>query len=389
MDRLHSMRVFARVVDEGSFAAAARELNLSPAVVTRLVADLEEHLGARLMNRTTRRLVAHRHRRGVPRARAPRAHRGRRGRGARHRLDRRAARPPARAVPAGVRRASAGQAPEGVPRALSAGLARAHGAGPGRDGRRELRCHHPHGRARPLDGSFIARRLARPRSSPAPRPNTSTCAAGRSIRASSSSHEAMVPNFMRELTFHTRSDGRRPEESFTIERPRTGLEHDPHRHALCGGAGRHGHHRPAVVRRRGSAAGKRARARAAALAPPQHDALRRHADAQARAGADPRLRRFPGRRPSAARIAIRGSSAAGCETPVSGGRGPSAASQAVARPGRERRLELARRRIRRAPCRPFDPVREGGEELLQELPWCLRLLDRAGCSSNRSAAPPT
>jgi DNA-binding transcriptional LysR family regulator len=56
MDRLHSMRVFSRVIDAGSFAAAARELNLSPAVVTRLIADLEEHLGARLINRTTRRL---------------------------------------------------------------------------------------------------------------------------------------------------------------------------------------------------------------------------------------------------------------------------------------------------------------------------------------------
>lgn len=56
MDRLHSMRVFSRVVDEGSFARAARGLNLSPAVVTRLVADLEEHLGSRLINRTTRRL---------------------------------------------------------------------------------------------------------------------------------------------------------------------------------------------------------------------------------------------------------------------------------------------------------------------------------------------
>lgn len=50
------MRVFARVVERGSFASAARELNLSPAVVTRLVADLEEHLGTRLINRTTRRL---------------------------------------------------------------------------------------------------------------------------------------------------------------------------------------------------------------------------------------------------------------------------------------------------------------------------------------------
>lgn len=57
MDRLHSMRVFARVIDEGSFAAAARALNLSAAVVTRLVADLEEHLGVRLINRTTRRLA--------------------------------------------------------------------------------------------------------------------------------------------------------------------------------------------------------------------------------------------------------------------------------------------------------------------------------------------
>jgi len=50
------MRVFSRVIDAGSFAGAARELNLSPAVVTRLIADLEEHLGARLINRTTRRL---------------------------------------------------------------------------------------------------------------------------------------------------------------------------------------------------------------------------------------------------------------------------------------------------------------------------------------------
>src|SRR5213592_4000706 len=57
MDRLHSMRVFSRVIDSGSFASAAREMNLSPAVVTRLVAELEEHLGARLINRTTRRLA--------------------------------------------------------------------------------------------------------------------------------------------------------------------------------------------------------------------------------------------------------------------------------------------------------------------------------------------
>lgn len=57
MDRLQSMRVFARVIDEGSFAAAARALNLSPTVATRLVADLEDHLRVRLLNRTTRRLA--------------------------------------------------------------------------------------------------------------------------------------------------------------------------------------------------------------------------------------------------------------------------------------------------------------------------------------------
>ncbi|MFZ5547710.1 MAG: LysR family transcriptional regulator [Pseudomonadota bacterium] len=57
MDSLRAMRVFARVVDEGSFAGAARALDLAPAVVTRLVAELEEHLGARLMNRTTRRIA--------------------------------------------------------------------------------------------------------------------------------------------------------------------------------------------------------------------------------------------------------------------------------------------------------------------------------------------
>ena len=52
------MKVFQRVVDEGGFAAAARALDMSPAGVTRLVGDLEQHLGARLMHRTTRKLVA-------------------------------------------------------------------------------------------------------------------------------------------------------------------------------------------------------------------------------------------------------------------------------------------------------------------------------------------
>ena len=51
-----SMRVFQKVIDEGGFAAAARAMDMSPAVVTRLVADLEEHLGTRLLHRSTRRL---------------------------------------------------------------------------------------------------------------------------------------------------------------------------------------------------------------------------------------------------------------------------------------------------------------------------------------------
>ena len=51
------MRTFAQVVDDGGFAAAARTLDLSPAVVTRLVGDLEAHLNTRLLQRTTRRMA--------------------------------------------------------------------------------------------------------------------------------------------------------------------------------------------------------------------------------------------------------------------------------------------------------------------------------------------
>lgn len=54
MDRLTTMRSFALVAREGSFAAAARVLGLSRANVTRHVADLEAHLGVRLLDRTTR-----------------------------------------------------------------------------------------------------------------------------------------------------------------------------------------------------------------------------------------------------------------------------------------------------------------------------------------------
>jgi len=57
MDQLRAMRVFSRVIDAGGFAKAAVAMDIAPAVTTRLVAELEEHLGARLINRTTRRLA--------------------------------------------------------------------------------------------------------------------------------------------------------------------------------------------------------------------------------------------------------------------------------------------------------------------------------------------
>lgn len=57
MNTLRAIQVFVAVADAGSFAAAARALNLAPPVVTRQVAELEAHLGARLIQRTTRRMV--------------------------------------------------------------------------------------------------------------------------------------------------------------------------------------------------------------------------------------------------------------------------------------------------------------------------------------------
>jgi DNA-binding transcriptional LysR family regulator len=54
MDRFHLMAVYVAVAEEESFAAAARRLHMSPPAVTRAVAFLEEHLGVRLLTRTTR-----------------------------------------------------------------------------------------------------------------------------------------------------------------------------------------------------------------------------------------------------------------------------------------------------------------------------------------------
>lgn len=56
MDKFQEMRVFAAVVDGGSFVSAAEELGISKAAVSRYVSDLEQRLGVRLMHRTTRKL---------------------------------------------------------------------------------------------------------------------------------------------------------------------------------------------------------------------------------------------------------------------------------------------------------------------------------------------
>jgi DNA-binding transcriptional LysR family regulator len=56
MDRFEAMQVFCKVVELGNFAAAADRLNLSTSAVSRMVAQLEALLQARLLNRTTRRI---------------------------------------------------------------------------------------------------------------------------------------------------------------------------------------------------------------------------------------------------------------------------------------------------------------------------------------------
>ncbi|MGC6230784.1 LysR family transcriptional regulator [Hafnia paralvei] len=54
MDRLSAMRVFVCVVEQGSLSRAAEKLNLSRAMVSRYLADLEKWIGGRLLHRTTR-----------------------------------------------------------------------------------------------------------------------------------------------------------------------------------------------------------------------------------------------------------------------------------------------------------------------------------------------
>lgn len=57
MNQLLAIRAFARVVETGSFTKAADSIGLPKASVSKLVQDLEAHLGAKLLSRTTRRLT--------------------------------------------------------------------------------------------------------------------------------------------------------------------------------------------------------------------------------------------------------------------------------------------------------------------------------------------
>jgi DNA-binding transcriptional LysR family regulator len=219
------MRVFARVIDEGGFAAAARALNLSPAVVTRLVADLEEHLGARLVHRTTRRLALT----DIGEAYLERV---------RHVLTE---------VEEAEALATASMSePRGHVRVLCPPAFAVHQLA---KHLKTFRARHPRvtlelsvpgvvenvdenhdvtilseGR-RALDGGFVARRLARTEVIACAAPDYLDRRGRPKHPRDLAGHEAMVPSFVRELTFHT-LDPRMPNgigESFTVDRPKAAL----------------------------------------------------------------------------------------------------------------------------------------------------------------------
>ncbi|CAI0979307.1 HTH-type transcriptional regulator tfdS [Serratia fonticola] len=60
MDRLDELAIFVAVIQQGSLAGAARKLRRSAPAVTRAIASLEQRFGARLVERTTRRLAPRR-----------------------------------------------------------------------------------------------------------------------------------------------------------------------------------------------------------------------------------------------------------------------------------------------------------------------------------------
>ena len=56
MDRMTSIATFVKIAEAGGFAAAARKLGVSPSTVTAQIQDLEDRLGVRLLNRSTRKV---------------------------------------------------------------------------------------------------------------------------------------------------------------------------------------------------------------------------------------------------------------------------------------------------------------------------------------------
>src|SRR5689334_9107289 len=57
MDRIEELATFVAILDTGSLASAARRLKRSPPAVTRILAAIEQRVGRRLVERTTRRLA--------------------------------------------------------------------------------------------------------------------------------------------------------------------------------------------------------------------------------------------------------------------------------------------------------------------------------------------
>ncbi len=57
MDRLQAMQLFVRVAELNSFSAVAQQMGVARSIVTRQIAGLEQHLGLKLMARSTRRLT--------------------------------------------------------------------------------------------------------------------------------------------------------------------------------------------------------------------------------------------------------------------------------------------------------------------------------------------
>lgn len=57
MDQLLALRTFVRIAEAGSFSKAADQLNLPRSTASKLVQDLEDHLGTKLIHRTTRTIT--------------------------------------------------------------------------------------------------------------------------------------------------------------------------------------------------------------------------------------------------------------------------------------------------------------------------------------------